>query len=355
MKTNIIYSFIALLLLNTAVLKADVLQERQKEISRSYQVNKNTRLSINNKFGKVHINVWDKNQIDMKVTVVVERRSEAEAQRILEQIEIKIDDDNAGDQIEYRTEVGKINNSKGESFEINYEVSMPAGNPLEVKNSFGDFYLDNFKGPAELDISYGNMKVDNLDGPSEVKLSFGKGLSSIAHMRMGEVTVKYSDLSLGSIDDGEIDNQFGNIKISKAGNIELDSKYGDIEIGEIDNLEGDIGYSGFMIVQLNQSALIDAAYGKNMSINNVAPGFQRLEIETKFSGFDVYFAPGVNASLEASLEFGNLKYEESLIKMQHIDKNSTSSEYRGQIGTGTNLSTVIIDSSYGNVRLASIK
>jgi hypothetical protein len=100
--------------------------------------------------------------------------------------------------IGFRTEIGKMqgNNHNGKKgFEINYTVNMPKGNPLKLKNSFGDVYLANLDGKADLNVSYGSLKAENLThAESFVKVAFGSG--NIAYLKGGTLDVDYSKVNV---------------------------------------------------------------------------------------------------------------------------------------------------------------
>ena len=86
------YSFILILFLSVNTGWSKDQDEKRRVVEKSYSVNTSTLLSIKNKFGKIEINSWDKNEFSIKIEIISRGRSEERAQRILDEIEIEIDE-----------------------------------------------------------------------------------------------------------------------------------------------------------------------------------------------------------------------------------------------------------------------
>jgi hypothetical protein len=64
-------------------------EERARKISRSFKVKPSDQLSIENKFGKVHVNTWDRNEITVDITMIGRANDADRAQRIVDAIDVK--------------------------------------------------------------------------------------------------------------------------------------------------------------------------------------------------------------------------------------------------------------------------
>jgi hypothetical protein len=344
MKKHIIFSF--LLLLITINLWAF---DREKKITRSFKVNNGTKVKIKNSFGKVHINTWDKNQVDVEIAILTKSKNEAKAQEMLNKIKIKIEE-NYG-QLEFNTEIGKINSKNNESYEVNYTINMPSKNPLEVKNSFGDFYLDDYDGPVELNLSYGALKIGRLNGPAEIKVSFNKGENIIKSISKGELDVSYTDLTLNYAENLNLDNEFSNVTIENANMLDVDVSYGRLKIDKVNSLSGDLEFSSLDLGSINRLLVLDISYGKNLNINNINPAIEKIKIESEFSSIKLVLPRQLNANLSAEVEFGDINYDKGMITMDYIENDFTSKEYRGKIGSGSSKRIIALEVSYGSISL----
>lgn len=323
--------------------------EKRKSIDKSYTVTDATELNINNSFGKVHVETWDKKQVTVRIDIIVNASSESRAQEFLDRITVDINDSNPRSELSFSTSIDGKNSGRNSSFEVNYRVSMPRNNPLELKNSFGDVYVGPLGGTVELDVQYGNLNTGPLTGNAEVKLAFGSGFSSIKSFTKGELRLSYSKLSVEEMGVVDINSQFSTLEIDKANTLELTGKYGEVEIGEIQSLEADINFSGFEIETLHKNIELDIDYGGNITIG-LASTVNMVDIQSSFGPLVLEIPQELNASFEATLSFCDLNYDESRISFSKVIKEHTSSEYVGKIGKGGN-ATINITSKYGNVRI----
>jgi len=323
--------------------------EKNKKVNRTFEVESNSLLSISNKYGDVHINTWDKNVIELKITITAKKRNERTAQDYLDKVEIDITE--SSNHIQIETEIsGNINNGNGEKLSIDYLVSMPKSNDLELKHSYGSLFLGDLTGDVELKMSYGNMTVQDLTGDSEVKLSYGNG--EIAKMKSGSLSIGYSNLSVDDIGSVDLSCQYSNVDLTKTKDIELSNKYGSLEIEEINNLKGSSRYGSLEIDKLFNSLILDLVYGNGVKVDWISKNFNRIDLDiTHSSGTSLRFERGFSAELDAQFRYSDLKYSESDFDFSYVQKESTRNEYKGRIGEGTGDSKIRLESSYGSVKM----
>ena len=257
MKQLLKYNLLIFSFLCAHLLMAGSLEERQKKIEKNFKVKQNTKLEISNQFGEVTVQNWDRMEFDVVIEIIVNGKNESRADALLEKISIDIDETSS--LISLETEMnGNMNTKNDESFEVNYQIKMPSGNPLEVENKFGDVYLDDRSGTTELDVSYGNLKAESFSEALDLELSFGDG--SISSVARAKVIVKYSKLDIDEAEYLDMEQQFSDVELTKVSQIILESKYGNVEIGEVDVIESDAQFSGFSIETLNESLELEASY-----------------------------------------------------------------------------------------------
>ena len=325
------------------------LEEKQKSIDKSYTVSEATEIMFSNSFGKIHIETWDKNQVTVRIDIIVNASSESRAQELLNKISVDIDDDNPRSELSFRTNIDGKNPGRNSSFEINYRISMPKNNPLEVKNSFGDVYVGPLGGNVNLDVQYGNLNTGPLTGATEVKLAFGSGYSAIESFKKGELRLSYSKLNIEEMGNVEVNTQFSTLEIDKAGTLDLTGKYGEVEIGEIESLEANVNFSGFEIESLHRDIVLDIDYGGNIKIG-LTKTVKTVDIQSSFGPLVLELPSDLNADLEVNMSFSDLNYDESKVSFSKVIKEQTSAEYAGKIGSGGN-ATINITSKYGNVKI----
>ena len=341
---------LSLLLLALAMLAWGKGQEQKKKyVEKSYQVDASTLLRIDNKFGTVVVNSWDKSEFSIKVEIIGKGRNEERAQRVLDAINIDIIEGNT--EIEFETEISKTKSKNEEGFEINYTIYMPEENPLDIKNSFGDVTMGDRGADLDLKVSYGSMKVGNVDGYSNIKLSFGSG--SIGDIQEGDIVVKYSKMDIDSGTKMKIEQGFSDLEIEEVDDLELESKYGGIEIEKANIVEADAHFSGFEIEELTGSLELDCSYLGDFTIDRLAKTFTLVDIDGKFGSYDIGLEPGLKANINAEFSFADLRVSSEVdATFNYQVKESNRATYKGTIGGGDPNKWIRVDSGYGNLRLS---
>jgi len=342
-----LYVFVAIFLAISVMAHAD--SEKRRSINKTYKVSGSTMMKFSNSFGKMHVETWDKNEVKVNIEIIARASSDERAQDLLDKIDINIDDDNPSSSISFITSIGNNKSGRNTSFEINYDVSMPKTNTLDIKNSFGDVYLGDLSGDVDVNVQYGNLKAGNLTGDCDVKLSFGSGFSEIDAIKKGDLKVSYSKLGVEEMGDVDVNSSFSTFETEKVGSMDLIAKYGEVGIEEIDVLEADVNFSGFELGKVNKSLVLDIDYGGSLDIG-VSKSVKLLDVTSSFGPVNINLESGINASVEARMSFCSLRYDEDKIEFSKIIKDNTSSQYEGKIGTGSGAIIKII-SKYGNVRL----
>ncbi|MCP2042430.1 hypothetical protein [Pontibacter sp. HSC-36F09] len=290
--------------------------EKRKTFDKTYKVGKSDVLNIDNKFGNVHVNTWNRSEIQVKVDIISRANSEQVAQEMLNKINVT--DNRSGNTIVVKTEMGSMNSKSGhQSFEINYTVNMPADNNLVVKNSFGNVYLPDMKGKVDLHVRYGAFKAGNLTNSSNsIKASFCNSSSNtIGFLNKGNVELAYSTLSLG-----------------KTNGVHGSSKFSDFKIGN-----------------LSEALEMDVKYG-TFRVDNVQKNFKSINVNGGFTPIQLNFESDSAFDFDVNVQFADFKVDRNLVKFTSLEKGHTSAEYKGKYGNASSKGTLSITSKYNDVK-----
>ena len=82
-------------------------QEDTRRISKSFNIKADTKIEINNKYGNVIINRWNKNVLELKVKIEAKGKTSSTTQKILDEIEIDISDRISSGKLSIETEIGE--------------------------------------------------------------------------------------------------------------------------------------------------------------------------------------------------------------------------------------------------------
>jgi hypothetical protein len=294
--------------------------EKKKSINKSYTVGSSDKLSIDNSFGDVVINTWDKNEFKVDIEIYVKARTEDQAQKILDKI--RVNDSQAAGTVWFKTSVGNNNSKhhddgdddddddgnhhkhhgdKNEEFHINYTVYMPSANALRIENQFGKTTVPDFKGNADITSKFGELKAGNLDNVEQIDVEFGK--ASIGKVHNGKLTFKFDSRS-------DVEDISGSIK--------LNVEFSQAEFAVSDNI-------------------------KDLSINN------------SYSTVVLIVTKNLSATFDIHTNFGDFKNSTDFnIKEEGNDNDNDGTKFdkdlNGQAGDGK--ARIKIKSSFGELHLS---
>jgi len=284
--------------ITTSAAHADNFNEKRKTYSKSYTLSSNQRVKIANKFGKVEVKAWDRNEVKVDVTIIAFSENERVAQGILDNISIESSD---GNPVTFTTKFQGNTNTKGQKskMEINYMVYMPASNPLDIKNEFGSSSVPDWEGEINIKQSFGPIVTGKLQKAKDVNVEFGS-LTSTA-INNGKIRISYSDM-------------------------------------KIDNLSGII------------SGTIDFCKGTKVGLND---NLEKLDMKVSYSDVSINVSSKLSTTLNIKTSFGNLKNNS---KVDITDNTKTNKygptfdkTYSGSQGSGK--ASVTISSSFGDITL----
>jgi len=287
--------------------------EKTKKFSKSFRLAAGDQLAIENKFGKVHINTWDKPETTVEVVMTARSSSDSKAQALLDRISIVVDENKTENEVLVKTQFENMNNWGGgkQSFVINYTVNMPRNNPLRIKNSFGDTYVAELNGKSNLQCSYGNLKADRLaHNDNYVKVAFGSG--RVGYCKGGEVKVSYS-----------------NLEITESENLVIESSFSELSIRNI------------------QSARVKAKYG-SVDMGTNGKGFKSFDIAGSFSDIDLRLPANMGFDFDIKVSYADLDWHNSEARFTSVEKSGNSKSYVGSFGKSS-AGSIRVNSRYGDV------
>ena len=114
------FNLVFVMILGLHVALAGTLEEKKKLINKSYPINAATVLKVSNQFGEVHLEKWDKQELKVKIEIIVNGKTEDRARQMLDKINVAISE---GSTMSFITEMnGNMNSKNDESFKINYWI-----------------------------------------------------------------------------------------------------------------------------------------------------------------------------------------------------------------------------------------
>lgn len=300
MSTNIKYLTILTLCLCFFVGQSFKRYDLVKNISKEFELRNDGTLDIYNKYGKVKIMTWSKEQTTIDVEIKVDARSERRAQEMLDRINVEFS--NKPSYVSAKT-VFKEDKRKSyqmnynSSFEINYTIYMPENAFLKVFNKYGNTKVEALNRDVDAEIKYGDIDMETVRG--DVTLRLGYGNANLKEMNNLEATVKYSkgyfgdmkDLKMeskysqfvfGNMQDAIIESKYDHYKINEVNIFKNYGKYDDFRIKSAVDVHFETKYTEIDIDFLGKGMNVDQKYG-DVKISELGSGAEYLNFDLEYT------------------------------------------------------------------------
>jgi len=227
------------------------------ESRKTYSVAFGTKITVSNRNGKIKIEKWDKNEVEV-FAVIGSNRSMKELNKV--KIEVSVDE-NMEITTSYSGEDSKKSKENendfgiwdfikwvvkgeytGHKIAVDYEIKVPNYVVVsQVRTTNGKICLNGTKGPSELSTTNGRIEVENVEGNIEALTTNGRveienvnGFVNVVTTN-GKIKVKSEGIKELITTNGSIE---ADIKKSKEENIRIRTTNGSIELGLPASLNG---------------------------------------------------------------------------------------------------------------------
>ena len=335
--------------------------EKKKVITKSFTVDAKDKLAINNQHGEVKVELWNKNEIKVDITITGYGNSDKKAQELLDNVEIM--DKREGEKISFKTLIDSDNDSwswgnnwswKGDKkdddcncpankkgVEVNYMIYMPRANSLSVSNKYGKTIIAQFAAPLRITSNYGSFTSDRLTGADK------------------DIFVQYGSSNIKQMDDGDLHIAYSKLNIDKADNLKLTNNYGSVTLDDINNLDGIFQYSSGKIGRINETGKLSISYSDGVQLSELSKTLKSLDIRSNYTAVRLPVSGDVNADFEVTTTYANFRYPQGKLTFSvNPDENDdddrkmgwqSTKTYKGKIGKGSN-TKITIKTNYAGVK-----
>lgn len=366
--------------------------ERSKSFSKSFSVDNNDKVNLNNQYGSILIKTWDKKEVRVDIDIKAYSNSDADAQKLIDGV--TIDANKNGDVVSIRTNISENNGmfgkmvknsvTKRRELKVSYVLYMPSINPLTVMQQYGNVDMGNFAGPTSLKVQYGNLTAGNLSSSNNyINVQYGK--TNIQDLNAAVVKHEYGGgVTIGAISTLELDAQYVGVNINTIrksadikvqygpglkvgtiggnlllnteyanvnintirGNTVIKESYGDLKIATVGKIALNTEYTNVTLGSLNGDANISMGYNR-LIVNDINPSCKSFIFEGEYASADLGFGDRYHANFNVSTSYAGFKYG-SNVSANLVSKDDDAKKYSGKIGSGGGANVSII-TEYGAV------
>lgn len=319
-----------------------------KTISKEYNVNADVQLYIENSFGKVHINNWDKNVVQVQITISVDASDEKAAGKVFDKIDFNFS--GSASAVIVKTILGDFSNKGRNRLSIDYMINMPTTGSLDVTNKFGDIYLNEITGKAKVNLSYGNLEANKL-GNTDNLLDIKFGKANVISIQGAVLLLKYSDMDLDYAGSLRLDSKYSNLKANKVIALNVNVEGGKFSTENTSAVDSKSKFSDIKITRIEKSLMLDIQYG-NCDVTEMPADFTSVVVRNKYANVDIGLPVDANYSLDADMKFCSIDFPEDRSDISQRIITNTTKTYKAIVGKGSNpTSKVSVKSEFGNVKL----
>ena len=342
-------------------------QQFTKTFNKTFNVSAKHLVVLSNKYGKVDVKTGSGNQVVVNVTITVETSSDKSAQKVFDRINIAFSEGpdfvKAETDIESQSGININWGNNSSDYHIDYDVTMPAGNMLDVSNKYGNTHVAALTNWVKMEQKYGDFRIDAA-GSMSIALAYGGGTIGQVNGLSGTVSygklsakgtkdidlkTKYSEFKFDKVSTMNLQSAYDDYEVNDVNTIKIDSKYGDFSIGNVNNISVASAYTDFKIKQIESYAAMKTSYG-DVKIDDVKNGFNSLDFNGNYTDYTVGVGPSVSYQLDVKASYGDVRKPSSLKTSVEKEKGS-SLEIIGVVGDANTKSTMKVRLNYGDLKL----
>jgi len=289
-----------------------------KNILRSYKTYPGTILEINNKYGKIELNTWNKDSVRIEANLSIKAGSVSKVMKLRNSI--NFDFSATTHYIVAKTVFGGPSNSVlnelrdlaesivsgGSEVKIDYMVTTPKNINLRLTNKYGDVYADDIQGDIQLTVSNGGLKANDISGNVYIDLAFGDGY--VNKIDQGRLTLSYANFSLKDAGRLTLESKSSKPSIENVESLKIQSKRDKLHLGSVKNLIGESYFSDVFIATLGDELNINSKFG-HLTLDNIKRGFSFINITSELTDMDFFFER--NSTFQYDITY----YKDAFIKL----------------------------------------
>lgn len=293
--------------------------ERSKQWEKSYDLPTSGTVQIENKYGDVVINGWEKDELKVSISIKVTHRKDENAKKLLDRIRPEVT--LAGDFIRVTSEIMDKSSSvfsryfnKANPFDfdksniqIDYEVYMPVNAELNITNKFGDVIIGNWNGDLEADVQHGDIWVNEDVSTIKIDMRFGK--LNCGKIGYGNIKMSNGSIDIETAQKLKIISSGSDIKLDEVSNLELYSSKDEVNLYKIGSLRGDFKFSNVDINSIDTEMFLTLRIAE-IEIHHFLKPNPEIDIVQESSDINMNIS-GLAFDFRATLEQGLLRVPKS--------------------------------------------
>ena len=268
---------------------------------KTFPVNAQTTIEVNNKYGKIHVIPWRKDSVKFEIDLVLSSNSLSKLHKIKNGIRFDFtsskyyvtaltDFGGTGNQI--FTELRNLSESLipgKNNIEVNYRIYCPESTHLTLINKFGDIYIDDLRGKINISLSNGDIKVNSISGEAQIELNFGSGIFN--HLTDANISSSYGDINVKQAEKIQLVTKSSTLHLDDVDFLKIDSKRDKYFIGDVHTLRATTNFSQIWIENIKCELDANLKFG-DLTADRIPTDFCKVNLVSDYADLNLYIQKG---------------------------------------------------------------
>lgn len=261
-----------------------------KTIHKSFKVNPDAQFNLHSREADVVVTTWDKNEIDVTVTLTVEAYDRDELDEMLEQMNVVINGTATNVTVKDEMKINRQTTINGRTsirtngkkikikkFSYTYAIKMPKTAHVNIKNKFGNVTLDENKGKLNLEL-YENTLNALKAAPKDCVMNLKFCEVQLGELKNAEIKLYECKLNLVQVATLDLNAKFSKVTSSRSRDVTLSAYESKLNLGVAKLVSGKQSFGSLLIAEADEIKL--TTYELKLTIGSV----KNLELtNSKFS------------------------------------------------------------------------
>ncbi len=353
------YKLLIVLLLISSFARASHVKgkyEKTKSIHKTYHVQPDANIRIDNSYGNINVTGWNKNIVDIKINISASGNDLDDVIDKLKSINVELSAN--ATHVSATTKIDKQNSnwslisllfgkSLNVNFKIDYEIKIPLKNNLEIINDYGNIFIDELHGNLKLNADYGKFDIGDLMGENNRISVDYFNTSEIDFIKKGSINADYSRININSAYYLKLSADYSKIQINKVRKLRYSNDYGSIKVYNSMEITGSGDYQSRYFENINAIKL-NVGYG-SIQIKNLRENFEKISISCDYTNLKIINPKQVPFLFIIDQEYGCFK-QNGLEIVKDIQDGSDK-HFEGYYKTNNTKSVIHINEDYGCIKI----
>ncbi|HEY2934799.1 MAG TPA: DUF4097 family beta strand repeat-containing protein [Acidobacteriota bacterium] len=218
----------------SAALEAMGWEGIDRTVNRTFQVRPGGKLTVESDLGSIQVKSTSSDRVDVEVIRKVNARDDAEADKILRDLDLQITQ--SGSDVQVRAKLPRHFgwDNWGRHLRLAFNINVPRSFNVDLQTSGGSIGVDDLQGEVRSKTSGGSLRFGHIQGPVHGRTS-GGSIHLDSCNGNADVETSGGSIQMGDVEgDVRADTSGGSIRIARVqGTVKAETSGGSIDVEEV--------------------------------------------------------------------------------------------------------------------------